>query len=196
MWASNHFQMLSCNYSSFLFFSLFAQIIQQIVLSRKKFGSAFDQRIARSRNERRWEWLGRERTWDARRCLRCVGSSPCVCVRELSGPGRYPDMRASCAFHHQRRHRHHDAAYRDAKCGSVSISIPLSSRSFLPISLSRDTRYECTSSPSLSSYPYTFLSLSVICLISYFARTANFFHRWGLLGCDRGCSHQCLHATA
>lgn len=103
-------------------------------------------------------------------------------MRGLSGSGRYPDMRASCAFHyHQRRHRHHDAAYRDARCGSVSVSISLFSRPRLPISLSRDTSYECMS-PSLSLHLSLHLRVShlrtfiAIRLVSYFART-NFFLR-------------------
>lgn len=40
------------------------------------------------------EWVVRERTWDARTSLRGIVF---VCVRELWGSGRYPDMRASCA---------------------------------------------------------------------------------------------------
>lgn len=89
----------------------------------------------------------------------------------------------------------------------VGVSPSLFRMSFrppLPISLSRDTRYECTPSPFLSFSLFAFYRFSsanfsvliVIHLVSYFARTANFFLWRGLRGHDRGYSRQCRHATA
>lgn len=81
----------------------------------------------------------------------------------------------------------YDAAYRDVRCGSVSVSISLASRHALPISLSlsrHKIRVHATFLLSLSlslhlcvlSSAY-FSVLIVIRLVSYFARTANFFLR-------------------
>lgn len=84
----------------------------------------------------------------------------------LSGPGCYRDIEASCAFHyHQRRHRHHDTAYRDTRCGSLSVSVSLYPPVLLfPISLTRDTKYECAP----SSFPLSlFLSVSLHLRVSH-----------------------------
>lgn len=81
-------------------------------------------------------------------------------------------MGASCAFHyHQRWHRHHDEAYRDARCGSVSVSISLLFRpplfGFLSLARARHEIRVHATFPLFSlslhlrvSHPRTFMSLS------------------------------------
>jgi len=90
----------------------------------------------------------------------------------------------------------------------VGVSPSLFRMSFrppLPISLSYDTRYECTPTSfsiffSLCILPFLICELLcpyiMIRLVSYFTRTANFFLWRGLRGYDRGYSRQCRHATA
>lgn len=128
-----------------------------------------------------------ERTWDAR-CTSTlpprVGSSRCVCVNRRRTQSLFRHRGTSCAFHyHQRRNRHRDAAYRDARCGSVSVSISLSPRLPLLISLFRDARYERTVTFSVCLFRSRHLlatpiraffpsSSRRIVVVSYFVRTA------------------------